>query len=230
MYFKKKSLILLVLLFIFSCQNEVEIKEPVTTPTIEETEEIKSTHLEGITLIKTIFLGKKAEAMLSIKQAFDTGLANGKPIEDYAKLYKNHAHRMRADYFNKFPYTLNFPFNDKFDLRQEVEATKELSFLTNKCGFQNGDTGEIIHYLCLDSESNYMTFLEQLGERNPLIQSIAEDYKKKKSITAEAKYNMLINSYEKLDFEQVDHQIFYAFFQILVNEERLAAEKVKVNN
>jgi len=224
MYFTKNNLLFLVLLIIISCQNEVSTIDKVKTTSTLPLKE--SAELE-IAISSSIFSEKEKNAILAIKTAFDYGLADGKEIKDYAQLYKNHAHRMRADYFNKFPYTLNFPYNDKFDLSQIKEKVKDVSFLTNKCGMQQGDKGNIIHYLCLKDRSTYMTFLTELGKKNNLIQSIVEDYKKNKSISANARHIMLLDSFETLDFKQQEHQIFYAFFQILVNEERLATDKLK---
>ncbi len=44
----------------------------------------------------------------------------------------------------------------------------------------------------------------------------------KKSLTPEMRKEMLFNSREKFDFNDLDQQIFYMFYYICDNEERLA--------
>ena len=101
-----------------------------------------------------------------------------------AYVYKDHASRMRMDYFNKYPYTLNYPYNDKFDLSLVKEEVTHLTFLTDKCGFQKKD-GTAIHYYCLKNEGAFMDFMESLGADNSLIQALQEDYQNKKIFTPE---------------------------------------------
>ena len=61
---------------------------------------------------------------------------------------------------------------------------------------------------------------------NTLIASIQEDYKTNKTITNQTKQSITLNSKEDLDFTKIEHQIFYLFFHVFANEERLAVEKV----
>jgi len=166
-------------------------------------------------------------AINRIKHVFDEGLRGNSEKRDLAYLYKDHAQRMRLDYFNKYPYTLNYPYNGKFDLNHVKEDLPQLSFLTNKCGFQSKDGKKTVHYYCFKKESEFMKLMETLGKDNSLIASLHNDYAAQKHISQQTRNLLLMNSYEDLDFQKKEHQLIYMFYQILINEERLAAEKIK---
>ena len=171
------------------------------------------------------FSSQETAAILGIKEVFDKGLKGKSKDRTVSYYYEDHAQRMRMDYFNKFPYTLNYPYNDKFDLRNVTGEVPQLSFLTKKCGFQNKDQ-EVVNYYCFKKESRFMEFLQLLGKDNTFIASLHEDYVNQMHITQQIKQHLLMNSQEGLDFQQIEHQVIYMFYQILINEERLAANKI----
>jgi len=72
-----------------------------------------------------------------------------------------------------------------------------------------------------------MELMQNLGKENPLIASLHTDYLQQKTISQNAKQQLLMDSQETFDFEKEAHQLIYMFYQILINEERLAVEKVK---
>lgn len=172
------------------------------------------------------FDSQETAAITRIKQVFDEGLKGSSKKRDLPYIYKDHAQRMRMDYFNKYPYTLNYPYNDKFDLSVVQEEIPSLSFLTKKCGFQKPDIGSTIHYYCLKKEGTFIKFLEDLGKENTLIANLHKDYTSKKHISKEVKQMLVVNSYDELDFQKPEHQLVYMLYQILINEERLAANKI----
>ena len=171
------------------------------------------------------FSPPETAAILDIKEVFDKGLKENSKDRAISYYYEDHAQRMRLDYFNKFPYTLNYPYNDKFDLRDVATEVPQLSFLTNKCGFQNGDQ-EVVNYYCFKKEGRFMEFLQQLGKETPFIAVLHEDYIKQMTITQQIRQHLILDSQERLDFQQVEHQVVYMFYQILINEERLATNRI----
>ena len=176
--------------------------------------------------LSQFFDPQEIKAITKIKQVFDEGLKATSKNREVSYLYEGHAQRMRMDFFNKYPYTLNYPYNDKFDLSLVEEEIPYLSFLTKKCGFQKKEDDSIIHYYCLKKEGTFINFMEALGKDNPLIANLHRDYIEKKHISQNVRQQLLMNSYEGFDFQKLEHQLVYMFYQILINEERLAADEI----
>lgn len=223
---KLSTLLFLTTLFFFTaCRQNASVPAKNEDMPLSSKKEIRSFNSEYF----QSFFKQESEltAMQHIKHAFDEGLKGTSKNRDLPYLYKDHANRMRLDYFNKYPYTLNYPYNGKFDLSQVKQDVPSLKFLTKKCGFQVEEGDEIIHYHCFKKESNFMDFMQTLGKDNSLIANLYKDYTTQMSITQNARQLLLINSSEELDFQKEEHQLVYMFYQILINEERLAAEKIK---
>ena len=189
---------------------------PTTTPNIPNNQ------------FEQVFESQEEAAIGRIKKVFDKGLKGTSKNRGLPYLYKEHAHRMRMDYFNKYPYTLNYPYNDKFDLSVVKEEIPSLSFLTKKCGFQKEENDKTIniYYYCLKKEGAFINLLEDLGKENSLIVELHRDYVAKKHISKEIKQLLVMNSSDDFDFQRPEHQLVYMFYQILINEERLAANKL----
>ncbi len=188
-----------------------------TTPTINKKQ------------LGKFFAPQEATSMNRVKQVFDEGLKGVSKNRTLPELYRDHAQRMRMDYFNKYPYTLNYPYNDKFDLSLVQAEIPNLSFLNKKCGFQIGDPSaptNIYHY-CLSNKGSFIDFMEDLSKENTLIANLHKDYISKKTISPEVKQLLVINSLDDLDFDKPEHQVVYMFYQILINEERLASNQLK---
>ena len=223
--------------FLFSCtQNHLETavaqEEPIEKLEKEmvvasEKEISENSEKRTPEIWQQYFTKAEITAIVAIKQTFDKGLGANSKDRGTPYLYTYHANRMRGDYFNKFPYTLNFPYNDKFDLEGLENEVQQLGrFITNKCGFQGKGNGEIIHYYCLKKEGPFMGLMQSLGKDNSLIASLHTDYIQQKSISKNAKQQLLMDSVENLDFDKAEHQLIYMFYQILINEERLATNKI----
>jgi len=237
MLLKITSTFVLCCLLIACNQNHLEAPTEQKEPIEKSAKEITTTSEKVVAqnsengsskTLSQYFNETELAAIAAIKKTFDKGLGENSKDRGIPYLYEYHANRMRQDYFNKFPYTLNYPFNDKFDLTAvEKEVPQLTGFLTNKCGFQAGESGEIIHYYCLKNEGPFMDLMQDLGKSNALIASLHTDYMQQKSISPNVKQQLLMNSKETLDFEKAEHQVIYMFYQILINEERLAADKMQ---
>jgi len=221
----KKLFFLFFAILLSACQT----KNSITTnlPRLEDEKQVIESTPINKNLLSTFFEETELKAMFKIKEQFDLGLSGGKDIKNITRLYENHAQRMRLDLFNNFPYTLNFPYNGKFDL-SDVDALylEQLRFINNKCGFQYAN-GTKSNFICLSSPSNYMEFLETIGKESSLVAFLFEDYTKNKTITNTAKQRILLDSEKELDFTKIEHQIIYLFFHVFVNEERIALEKLE---
>lgn len=215
------------------CSPEQSSKEKVTKSFEEEVIKskkkaytIKEESLinDSNDLIAQYFTPSEIETIRQIKEVYDNGL-RGQSEKAIASLYAEHALRMRLDLFNNYPYTLNYPYNGKFDLSMAVIDMDKLSFLSYSCGFMDKNDKKINHY-CFKDDSNFMRFMESLGKDNALIAMLYEDYLSKKTISPAAKQGLVMGSEEKLNFDKQEHQLVYMFYQILVNEERLAVNKI----
>lgn len=227
-----KPLHLLFLIFsitLVSCTSDKqEAGSTATAPAVEQTtttpeKEISPTsplapqHLEEETML----------ALNTIKAAFDEGISQGFGDRSPAYIYEQHAIRMRMDYFDDDPYTSVFPYNGDFDLSNLTETVNKLPFMTNKCGFQNPATKEIINYYCFNTNPTFMQYLAAVGETSGMIKRFQERYQQTKTIDADMRQAMLTQSIEEVDFSNPDHQYFYMLFHIVANEERLALEKLQ---
>ncbi len=224
-----KLLIINILLIFISCQQNIEStsiqkKQGTTTSVVPATLASNNNKNEVITLA-TFFNEKEIAALRTIKEQFDQGISNKKVDHPLSYYYKSHAQRIRLDLFNKYPIHLNFPYNGKFDISQVEAEVQQLSFLTKKCGFQKKDD-TIQYFYCFKQSSNFMDFQKAIGQENSLIKFFVEDYQSNKSITPKVKESLFMNSQEDFNFDKEEHQIIYLLYHLLVNEERIALEKV----
>lgn len=229
-YFSRIPGLLYVYLLCFGCL--VGCSSGQGTGTTDEvgtaSEPTSSSAVEGSTLLADQFLGTEAiDALNEIKAVFDQGISKGYGDRPPAYVYEQHALRMRMDYFDNDPYTSVFPYNGEFDLSSFTEAVNKLPFISNKCGFQDPTTKEVINYYCFNTDPDYMRYLAAVGENSALVKGFQQHYQETKSITSNMREAMLTQSVEEIDFSSLDHQYFYMMFHILVNEERLALDKLQ---
>lgn len=175
--------------------------------------------------LSSFFSVSEINALQTIKKNFEKGITNEKFDRPLSYYYESHAQRLRLDLFNKFPLTLNFPYNGDFSLSEVAAQVKELSFLTQKCGFQKEDK-TIQHYYCFKQSSNFMDFQKALSNENSFIDFLLKDYQSNKSLSTKVKEGILLTGDESFNFEIEEHQLVYLFYHLLINEERMALEKV----
>ena len=173
---------------------------------------------------------EEVTAMRAIQKAFEQYICDGiSESKNNKNCYLTHAQGFSFDVFNDISYKLSFPYNGVFDLSQVDEHVSKLQFLTKNCGFQNEDTGEIINYHCLKLESGWMDYLQILGESSSLIKEFHNGYQATKTVTPDMRQSLVLRASNDLNFEQEGDQLFYMLTHLLVNEEKIAHEKIKVD-
>lgn len=245
-----KKIVLIILSFVvFSCSSKqtTDTGENQVLAIEEETSELVEKEAQAINIVAEAeankanndvpanqsevskvlqFTAKEKIAVQEVKVKFEAGIMKGTPFTKLNEAYTAHADLIRRDQFNKVPVTMTFPFNGGFDLSMIGEKVNDLSFFTKKCGFQK-ENGEVLNFHCLLNESNLMEMMAEEGKSNSLINSIYEDYQKSKSITNGIQQSLIMSSAEEFDFSKENHQLIYLFYQIAINEERLATEKLQ---
>jgi len=178
-------------------------------------------------LFATFFEEATVTQLNKIKEEYETGIKDGFSFPILGEAYKYNSSMFRTDILNDIPYTLTFPYNGKFDLTKHEERVKSMGFFSKKCGFGDKQTDEIIHYWCLSLDETFFSYLDELGKDNEFIKNFAEGYQRSKGITNEMKQRLIWLDEMTIDFNNYDHQVFYMLFHVLINEERIAYEKVK---
>lgn len=205
---------MVVLLVLVSCKNDNSESEKETD--VQE---------ETLATVSQFLTAADVSHLLTIKAAFDEQLC-GSTTPDASTCYLSHAQGVAANFFNKLPYTNNFPYDGSFDLSKVAQDASQLSFLTKNCGFQDSVTNQIIHYYCLKSQSMLMDYFEVLSESSSLIKDFYTEYKTTKTISTALKEHFTLDPQSALDFKQVDHQIFYMLAHLMFNEERIAYKEL----
>lgn len=224
---KFRYVIAICSLIVGCTSNNSDISLNDTTQNIPATKTMAAQNIDlpKASILKDFLSENEIANLLQIKNVFDSRLCTN-PDNTITYCYKMHANMMAADLFNEIPYTLNFPYDDSFDLSMIAGNVDALSFLTKKCGFQNEQTNEVIHFYCLKNKGSYMDFQKKVGETNSMIAFLQEDYVDNKAITPNARQRISISAQGELDFSNIDHQLVYMLFHLMVNEERIAYNKV----
>lgn len=218
--------LLLVLLAVWGCSNASKPSTNEAEVTTTENSPVEITTEEAFALPQ--FLDTASlNNLMAIKTVFEEFICDGISASPNNKnCYLTHAQSFAYDFMNDIPYTLNFPYDGTFDLSQVENEANGLSFLTKNCGFQDQSTGEVIHYHCMKAEGAWMDYLEYLGQSTDLIGNIQLIYKEAKTINSNIKQRLTLGAANDLDFGKEDHQIFYMMMHLLINEERIASEKI----
>lgn len=233
-------LLLLCIIFIACTDEDVKSEEQESTA-VDPVEKIQDLSASDATTEAPLgqqvslekfhlpdFLDEKSvEHILAIKKVFEQFLCEG--IRESVKnknCYLTHAQGFSYDFLHNVPYTLNFPYDGKFEFAQMEEQAASLDFLTKNCGFQIQATGEMVNYYCMKSTGKWMDYLNHIGSTSSLIQNVRNSYAQAKTITQSIKQELVLQASNDLNFASEDHQIFYMMIHLLINEERIASEKI----
>lgn len=198
-------------LLIFSCSENKSAKTQKRVVLQEELKSIADNESETNVLIELI-------------ETFNLQLCDGSADKNIKDCYEMNAKGLQSDFLQNLPYTINFPYNDKFDL-STINNIDELSFLSKKCGFVK-ESGETINYHCLKSESKFMDYIHQIRNESGMINLFIDTYKEQKTITPELRKEMILSANTKLNFDLQSHRLFYMIFHVMCNEERMASNKL----
>jgi len=174
--------------------------------------------------LTSLFSDNSIAAIIQLKHQFEKGLAGGSDYTNVGQLYKLHAQRMRIDKLEHFPFTKNYPYNQKKRFISS-HMLMELPFLTDACGYLINDT-EKLSFPCFTKENKMFEYLKSDSDSNLITQTIT-DYKAALGMTHTIQHNLLMNSIDELNFDRHADQLFYALFHIVLNEEWVISQQLK---
>lgn len=176
--------------------------------------------------LQAFFTPAEQQAILRFKTAFDDGLQNrGGAKRELPYLYEQHARRLRMDYLAQESFSGVFPFNGQLILEQRPELVEGIPFFTHACGFQ-AEGEKIVNYYCPALDTAFFNYLDALSPENELIREFAVTYREHKTIVPGTRRKMLLEALEIFNFQNPDHQLFYALFHCWVNEEMQARIRI----
>lgn len=120
---------------------------------------------------------------------------------------------------------MSYPYKADYQLDNATTKAVLSSVWTDKCGYQT-DEGTV-NYFCLDAAAKVMDYYKEIAQGSDFIGGFTESYIKNKTLTEDQTTNLLMTSGESLDFENFDHQLFYAILHLTWNEENKALKKLK---
>lgn len=172
------------------------------------------------------FAEQEKDLLLKIKQDFELGMCEEQRIaKNMKECYEGHAQMIRSDFFQKIPVTMSYPYKTDYQLDKAKTKAVLSSVWTDKCGYQT-DEG-VVNYFCLDAAAKVMDYYKEVAQKSDYIGAFTESYIKNKTLTEAQITNLLMTSGESLDFENFDHQLFYAILHLTWNEENKALKKIK---
>jgi len=221
----------LLMVIIFACKNEpinniseqAEQKNKVEM-TAEQPYIPPATGADESESLKRHFDEKEREVLLKLKQNFEKGMCEEQKTNDLTNCYKRHARTIQSDFIQQIPIKFTFPYDSDFQLNKEETKTILSSIWTDKCGYQT-DTGTV-NYFCLDAAAKIMDYYKEVAQQSDFIRGFTESYIKNKTITSPHTNGLLMSSGENLDFENFDHQLFYAILHLTWNEENKALKRI----
>lgn len=204
---------ILVLFSLLACEN---VGEKATENTVDKG------------LISEYLTDGEIKSFLEIKSVFDKAICFEGKIKQISDCYLSHAQAYGYDAVKQVEQiNKNYPYHTDFDLTQMKSSADSLNFLTLNCGFQNEKTGAIVNFYCLKNEGGFMDYLEALGESNSVIKEYHKEYSTYKQVSNDFKKRASFLLQHELDLEQFDHQIFYMFYHLMINEEVQAQKKIR---
>ena len=230
---RKTSILVLVVLMAlsYSCkdatttkskQNDTVVQHVDPTSAVQMNEgNIEHIHSNELT---PLFSDSSIAAISQLKHEFQKGLAGRSDYTNVGQLYKLHAQRMRIDMLERFPFTKNYPYNQKKQFISS-EMLADLPFLTDACGYLINDT-EQVNFPCFTKENKMFEYLKSNSDSNLITQTIT-DYKTALGMTPTIQQNLLMNSIDELNFDREADQLFYALFHIVLNEEWVISQELK---
>lgn len=219
----KASLLVVIISLVFACQENAKKEVKQKENSSLDTKEIPLNSTANTFFDKEVF-----QNLFKLKERFDKELSKGISDRPLSYIYEQHALRIRLDILNEEPYVHIYPYNERSSLSDQKKIIDQITFLTDKCGFLNEKTGEKINYYCFSiEEGGYFDYLSKINPPNELIDSFREGYLKEKSINPNIRNLVLMQALDVLDFENIDHQIFYFLFHLSIQEERLGIARFK---
>lgn len=203
----RKVLILLSIMGFFACQS--------------------TNHSEKMEVYKDSEKISKSDHLIlhKIIHEFNDNIVSTKSKRPVYENCQFHAKTVIADFLNELPANLNYPYRKQDDLSQIEEMLLELSFISDKCGFQSAEKS--IQFPCLSNEGTYMELLET--DDAVLLNDFAKSYKKFKSITPKMRGNFLMHAASELDFKKIEHLSFYVIYHYCTALEKRASDDLQAN-
>lgn len=210
------SLLISTLFILASCKNQTATQESVTVQEVQmltKTEGITDEELEILSTIKSDF-----DSLLNIDNTTNRPLANQ---------YQIHLAGLKSSFFKKEPITLNLPYNNKLRLSKYDNLLLNSNLWSFKCGYNDEDGSSIVNFYCLNTSGPIFDYLQNSSANNLLIQEFIKSYVEVGDFTPSMQQNMILNTIEKLDFTNPDHQMFWVIYHISLNETMNANKAVK---
>ena len=147
--------------------------------------------------------------------------------ENGRKCYGMHEASIKSDFLGKLPIALNFPYNGSFDWSGLVGEKGFNDYWSDKCGFMNENTGDVVTYYCLNISGSTRPWLDSLAATNTFIKEFTNFYYDTQSILPSYQSNFILNNVNNLDYDNIDHRAFYWMYHLSLFEEGSAATKTK---
>ncbi len=142
-----------------------------------------------------------------------------------SECYKMHNASVKSDFLSKLPITLNFPYNGTFNWSGLLDKKGFSDYWSNKCGFMNEETGDVITFYCPNISGSTRPWLDSLATTNAFIAEFTNFYYDTQTILPNFQSNFILNNATSLDYSNIDHRAFYWMYHLGLIEESAAATK-----
>lgn len=177
-------------------------------------------------ILSKYFSKAELDKILSIKSKFDNKLCstyNHNRI--LSECYKFSSHSLKSDFLSGYPIQLNFPFDNTMPLNSLTDTTLS-QIWSFKCGFIDKFDNTIFNFYCLNINGKVGDYLKRLGNNNNLIKEFFNSYSKHQDFHPDIQQQIILSAQDKLEFSNIDHQIFWMLYCLSLNETITATKKV----
>ena len=144
-----------------------------------------------------------------------------------SECYAMHDAAVKSDFLAKLPITLNFPYNGKFDWSGLLDEKGFSEYWSNKCGFMNEETGDVVTFYCPNIAGSTRPWLDSLATTNTFIAEFTDFYYDAQTILPNYQSSFILTNAASLDYDNVDHRAFYWMYHLGLFEESAASSKTK---